>query len=62
MTTLDALILLVLALAILALGWGQYREARRYGSMRIKAPQRPPEAKNDVVSSDRSDREVLTHE
>ncbi len=50
MTTLDALILLLLIEAALAVAWVQWVKARRYGAMRTKPPERPPEAKKDEGS------------
>lgn len=47
MTTLDALILLLLIEAALAVAWVQWLKARRYGAMRTKPPERPPEAKSE---------------
>jgi len=41
MTTLDALILLLLIEAALAVAWVQWLKARRYGAMRTKPPVRP---------------------
>ena len=47
MTTLDAIVVLLLIEALLALGWSQYVKARRYGAMGTKGPERPVEAKTD---------------
>jgi len=47
MTTMDAIVLLLLAEALLAISWHQWLKARQYGSRRTKPPERPLEAKSE---------------